>query len=143
MWAPFLAYAALSIWYRTFKRFTTPHSPDGRRFHVYDVHNNDLAETRRIPRQTRNIFEDFIAQKILDEHCQTALDTAKLAFSRLEAKAELAFEHLMQQIQSLQDRTKIKTVPMERHELETLRRFFVFIRYRNSTQYGSVLQTIR
>jgi len=125
-------------------RFATPHSPDDKRFHVYDVHNNDLVETRRIPQQTRNIFEDFAHQELLNEDCQTALRTAELVFSRLEAKAELAFEHLMQQIQVLTslDRTKTKAIPVERHELETLCRFFVFIRYRNSAQYNAMLSNL-
>jgi hypothetical protein len=75
----------------------------------------------------------------LDEYCQNALYTAELAFSRLEAKAELAFEHLMQQILTSQNCTTKKLVTMERHELETLRRFFAFIRYRNSAQYNSMV----
>lgn len=99
-------------------------------------------ETRRIPRQTRNIFEDFANQEILDEDCQAALCTAELVFSRLEAKAELAFEHLMQQILISLDRTKTKAIPVDRHELETLCRFFVFIRYRNSAQYGAMLSNL-
>jgi hypothetical protein len=80
----------------------------------------------------------------LDENCQTALRTADLVFSRLEAKAELAFEHLMQQILTSldQDHTKTKTIPVERHELETLCRFFVFIRYRNSAQYSTMLSNL-
>lgn len=64
---------------------------------------------------------------------------AELAFSGLEAKAELAFEHLMQKISSFQKRTKAMAMQIDRHELETLRRFFVFLRYRNSAQYGLTL----
>lgn len=78
----------------------------------------------------------------MDEHCRTTLYTAMLAFSRLEAKAELAFEHLMQQILSSQNRTKTKPFPMEQDEVNTLRRFFVFIRFRNSTQYSSMLSNL-
>lgn len=76
---------------------------------------------------------------MLDEHCQTALSTAELAFSRLEAKAELAFEHLMQRVLALHTRIKLQVLPMERHEIDVLRRFFIFIRYRNSAKYSFML----
>jgi hypothetical protein len=100
-------------------------------------------ETRRIPQQTRNIFEDFKGQHFSDDHSATTLCTAELAFSRLEARAELALEHLMQSFSSeLEDRSNMTSVWIQRHELETLRRFFVFIRYRNGIHYTNLVQTI-
>lgn len=110
--------------------------------HIYDVHNNELTETRRIPQQARNVFEDFANLEASDEHFQTALHMAELAFSRLEAKAELALEHLMQQVVSLQNRTKTVAMQLEQDMLETLRRFFAFLRYRNSAQYSSMLSNL-
>jgi hypothetical protein len=69
---------------------------------------------------------------------------AEMAFSRLEAKAELAYDHLMQQVLSSRDShtNRRASIPMESHELETLRRFFLFVRYRNSARYGTVLSNL-
>ncbi|KAF7971576.1 hypothetical protein HWV62_20828 [Athelia sp. TMB] len=122
--------------------FSTSLNPDNQRFHVYDVHTNSLAETRRVPQQSRNVFQDFLNQEVLDEHCHTALEAAEMAFAALEAKAELAFEHLMQEVASSQDRTKTKPLSIKQHELETLRRYFVFIRFRNSSAYAFMLSNL-
>ncbi|KZP22879.1 kinase-like protein [Athelia psychrophila] len=122
--------------------FSASLTPDDQRFHVYDVHNNTLSETRRVPQQNRSIFQDFLNQEVLDEHCKIAFEAAEMAFARLEAKAELAFEHLMHEVASSQDRTKTNLASIKRHELETLRRYFVFVRFRNSSQYAFMLSNL-
>lgn len=99
------------------------------------------------------VFADFRTQEVSDGHCDQAwvdteaycsiaLETAELSFSRLEAKAELAFEHLMQNVSATQSRTKTESVTLEGHELDTLRRYFLFIRFRNSAKYISMLSNM-
>lgn len=135
------------------QRFAPAFPNDKQRYHTYDVHNNILSEARRIPQQTIGVFADFRNQEVLDGHCDIdwvdteaycsmTLETAELAFSRLEAKAELALEHLMQNVSTTQSRTKTEPITLEGHELDTLRRYFIFIRFRNSANYSSMLKNM-
>ena len=78
----------------------------------------------------------------MEAYCNMALESAELAFSRLEAKAELALEHLLQSVSTTQSRAKTNPITLEGHELDTLQRYFILIRFRNSATYRSMLSNI-
>ncbi|KAI9459009.1 kinase-like domain-containing protein [Boletus coccyginus] len=126
------------------------HTLDDHRVHIYDVFNNALSETRRIPEQTRTVFHDFTADT-LDEGCHAALRTADLAFTRLETEVERILAAFVLQIRVTRaraddpnsdsgreqegDRARRFEIPMSKREREALLRYFVFLRYRNSEDY--------
>ena len=134
-------------------RFPTPHVPsfrdprkhtlDDHRVHTYDVFNNVLSETRRIPEQTCTVFHDFVSDT-LDEGCHSALRTAEQAFVRLENEVERVLAELARQIrvrthgptdsdpEHCPRRFEIATAKRDR---DVLLRYFVFLRYRNSEAY--------
>lgn len=125
------------------------HTLDDHRVHIYDVFNNVLTETRRIPEQTRTVFHDLITDA-LDEGCHAALRTAEQAFTRLETEVERILAALVLQIRAARARaddhpnsdsdpercrTRRFEMPMSKREREALLRYFVFLRYRNSDSY--------
>lgn len=134
--------------------FSDPHKHtlDDHRMHIYDVFNNILSETRRIPEQTRTVFHDFITDA-LDEGCHAALRTAEQAFTRLETEVERTLAALVLQIRTTRahaddpnsesdvdavtqrSRARRFEVHMAKREREALLRYFVFLRYRNSDAY--------
>lgn len=128
---------------------------DDHRVHVYDIFNNVLSETRRIPEQTQTVFHDFVTDA-LDEGCRDALRTAEQAFTRLENDVERILAQLVLQIRvrahldagsdsdteaeaelkSKSERcTRRFELPMSKREREMVLRYFVFLRYRNSEAY--------
>ncbi|KAH0835653.1 kinase-like domain-containing protein [Lanmaoa asiatica] len=123
------------------------HTLDDHRVHIYDVFNNILSETRRIPEQTRTVFHDFITDA-LDEGCHAALHTAEQAFTRLENDVERILAELVLRIRAHVHAdldtdpdaercavTRRFEVPMSKRDREALLRYFVFLRYRNSEAY--------
>lgn len=127
--------------------------------HIYDVFNNMLSETRRIPEQTRSVFYDFITDPdVLDEGCHAALRTAEQAFTRLENDVEHILAQLVLQIRArtracadpgpdtdtesdpdLECCTATKPrrfeIATSKREREMVLRYFMFLRYRNSEVY--------
>lgn len=124
--------------------------------HIYDVFNNALSETRRIPEQARTVFHDFITDA-LDEGCRAALQTAEQAFTRLETEVERILAAFVLQIRAAcaraddpnsdlereQDSERCRArrfeIPMSKREREALLRYFVFLRYRNSEDYKETI----
>ncbi|KAH7922434.1 hypothetical protein BV22DRAFT_658936 [Leucogyrophana mollusca] len=116
------------------------HSLDDHRVHIYDVYNNVLSETRRIPEQLRTVFQDFNTGA-LDEGCRAALRTAEQAFTRLESEAERILGELVIKIRSSPRAARME-LPMSRRSRDALLRFFVFLRYRNSDKYQAMLDSL-
>ena len=126
------------------------HTLDDHRVHIYDVFNNALSETRRIPEQTSTVFGDFKTDA-LDEGCHAALQTAEQAFTRLENEVERILAVLAVQIRArindpalisdsgtasdAECRARRFELPMSKRERDALLRYFVFLRYRNSEAY--------
>ncbi|KAF9242817.1 kinase-like domain-containing protein [Melanogaster broomeanus] len=121
----------------------TKHTLDDHRVHIYDVFNNVLSETRRIPEQTRTVFQDFITDAV-DEGCLSALRTAEQAFTRLENEVERILADLVLKIRSpgntnTTETTRRLEVPISKRNRDQLLRYFVFLRYRNSVQYNETV----
>ncbi|KAF8120541.1 kinase-like domain-containing protein [Boletus edulis] len=124
------------------------HTLDDHRVHIFDVFNNVLTETRRIPEQTRTVFHDFMTDA-LDEGCHAALRTAEQAFTCLETEVERILAALVLQIRSRRPHVADPAsegeadaacarrfeVPMSKGEREAVLRYFVFLQYRNSEAY--------
>ncbi|KAG8215780.1 kinase-like domain-containing protein [Butyriboletus roseoflavus] len=131
------------------------HTLDDHRVHIYDVFNNVLSETRRIPEQTRTVFHDFITDA-LDEGCQAALHATEQAFMRLENDVERILAQLALQIRAhahrvpdsdvdsecCAARTQRFEVPMSKRDREMVLRYFVFLRYRNSETYKETVDRL-
>ena len=129
---------------KTNSHFRDPHKHtlDDHRVHIYDVFNNVLSETRRIPEQMRTVFHDFVTD-MLDEGCHAALRTAEEAFVRLENDVERLLAEIVLQIRAHahvdpahpEHCMRRFEIPMSKRNREMLLRYFVFLRYRNSEAY--------
>ncbi|KII84781.1 hypothetical protein PLICRDRAFT_117229 [Plicaturopsis crispa FD-325 SS-3] len=114
---------------------------DTHRVHVYDVYENNLTELRRIPFQPRTIFHDF-QNGTLGKVCEVELREAEQAFARLEGDVEHGLTRLVHDVQNIADTAapgQNIAVPVEPRTLLNFRKFFTFLRYRNSTNYDETL----
>ncbi|EGN97419.1 hypothetical protein SERLA73DRAFT_75104 [Serpula lacrymans var. lacrymans S7.3] len=127
------------------KRDSDPnkHSLDDHRVHIYDVYDNELSETRRTPEQSRTVFQEFDTGT-LDDSCRTALRTAELAFTRLESEAERVLDELISKIRAPEDASGYakREIAIPRRSLNVIRKFFVFLRYRNSDEYAAHIASL-
>ncbi|OAX38704.1 kinase-like protein [Rhizopogon vinicolor AM-OR11-026] len=121
------------------------HTLDDHRVHTYDVYNNELTETRRVPEQVQTVFHDFDIIS-LDEGCRSVLRTAEMAFTRLENEVERILSELISKIRSSHSgesrpATRLE-LPISRHSRDALLRYFVFLRYRNSDKYAETVASL-
>lgn len=115
--------------------------------HTYDVFNNTLSETRRIPEQTKTIFQDFLTDTSDEESCSTAHD-AEQAFTLLENEVERILTDLVHALRSSPDARSLSrrelSIPKRSHG--QIVRYFVFLHYRNSEQFkqtvGSLMRRV-
>ncbi|KAI6108701.1 kinase-like domain-containing protein [Pisolithus croceorrhizus] len=120
------------------------HTLDDHRVHIYDVFNNILSETRRVPEQTCTAFQDFLTD-VLDEGCRSAVCAAEQAFMRLENEVERILADLILKLRSPRNTPSAlgrKELPLSRRARDRLLRYFVFLRYRNSKAYESTINTL-
>ncbi|TCD63007.1 hypothetical protein EIP91_006099 [Steccherinum ochraceum] len=134
-----------------------PRYQTGYRVHVYDVFEDILHETRRIP-QSKAVFADFhthTAAPLADE-CLAAIKHAEESFARLEASAERVLTTLLHNLtpsDSGDDEEMIetemkrdrkaesstrplrRTVTLDAREEHVLIKYLVFLRFRNSEAY--------
>lgn len=68
------------------------------------------------------------------------LSDAHRVFSRLEGEARVVLQDLKERTQT--EDCKKKSLPFNRLNVETLRKYFVFLRFRNSSGYRSILQSL-
>lgn len=114
--------------------------------HTYDVYNNELTETRRVPEQVRTVFHDFDIIS-LGGGCRSVLHTAEMAFTRLENEVERILSELISKIRSSHSgesqpaATRLE-LPISRHSRDALLRYFVFLRYRNSEKYKETVASL-
>ncbi|KAK2464977.1 hypothetical protein APHAL10511_003053 [Amanita phalloides] len=108
--------------------------------HMYDVYDNVLSEVQdtasHYPRCTA--FHDF--NYAVDPATREALEDAQDAFVRLERKAEEALEGLVDHIRS---DGSCREIQVERCIADTLRRYFAFLRFRNSKVYKEIVHSVR
>ncbi|KZT18153.1 kinase-like protein [Neolentinus lepideus HHB14362 ss-1] len=114
---------------------------DAQYMHIYDVHGDELAETRRVPDTGRSIFHDF-DNGVLDPGCRAALQKAEVAFGLLEYQVEGLLRDVMEKITAGHDCLDRRPIDMAPGSVTTLSRYFAFLRYRNSTHYYDTLQKL-
>ncbi|CAL1715900.1 unnamed protein product [Somion occarium] len=104
------------------------------RIHVYDVFNDALIEMRRIPK-SKGVFAHFAGEH-LDEHCLTALKDAEESFTRLESAVEKALTALLRRLSTTPLASSRRgDIHLDAQSEYMLRKFLIFLRYRNSEQY--------
>lgn len=135
-----------------------PKWANGHRFHIYDVFNNALVEMRRIP-QSQCVFSQFLVEDPdMGEDCRTALKLAEDAFLRLESAVEQALSSILQRLASqlspssssenaggptpsgsgsasTRRTLKSKTIDLDERTEHTIKKYLIFLRYRNNEQY--------
>ncbi|TFK38492.1 kinase-like domain-containing protein [Crucibulum laeve] len=110
------------------------------RIHIYDVYDNELIQTSEIPATSRLVFQD-IDDGSLDLETRNVLSKADRAFYQLEREAEEALTDLLQRTQWTGDTSK-KSLPFDRKAVEVLRKYFVFLRFRNSAGYRDAIHSV-
>ncbi|KAH6873773.1 TKL/TKL-ccin protein kinase [Coprinopsis sp. MPI-PUGE-AT-0042] len=126
------------------------------RIHLYDVYDNDLAEINQAPPTSRSIFADIACNSdgepiTITEETQRIYDDAEEAFDTLQEDAMVALDSMTSQLQPLglleTSTSDIRSVPelvtLPRSGLSQLRRYLVFIRFRNSPGYSTILWRLR
>lgn len=112
------------------------------RIHTYDVYENELTETRTMPACARSAFDDFRDDSMTNE-CATVLAEVESAFMRLESLAEQALLELMRGIPSpTSDSPRRAQVVLDRHHVDQIRTYLVFLRFRNSPKYAEIATTM-
>ncbi|KAF9496946.1 kinase-like protein [Pleurotus eryngii] len=112
------------------------------RIHAYDVYENELKETRTMPACARSAFDDFRDDSMTNE-CAMVLAEVESAFMRLESLAEQALLVLMRSIPSpTSDSPRRAQVVLDRHHVDQIRTYLVFLRFRNSPKYAEIVTTM-
>ncbi|KAI6012235.1 kinase-like domain-containing protein [Pisolithus marmoratus] len=140
---PYIPQFLWKFWLSDAYGYPSKHTLDDHRVHIYDVFNNSLSETRRVPEQTHTVFQDFLAD-ILDEGCRSAVRAAEQAFVRLENAIERILADLILRLRSLPNTRSHdrKELPISKRSRDQLLRYFVFLRYRNSKAYESTINSL-
>lgn len=103
--------------------------------HVYDVYDNELMEFHRPPKDPRPIFQDLKID-CLEGATHTTLLDAERAFSVLETDTRVALNDFLERtVWNEEGYPGTKALPYDRLTVETLRKYFVFLRFRNSEGY--------
>ncbi|KAL0948376.1 hypothetical protein HGRIS_010958 [Hohenbuehelia grisea] len=117
------------------------------RVHIYDMYENELTETRRMPEKARSVFQDFHDEDMANHaslRCKQTLADAEAAFEELESDAEKTLLELMRSIPEPSESHGHKTVlPMDKHAIDRLRTYLVFLRFRNCTEYTNIIASMR
>jgi len=98
---------------------------------MYDVYDNELSEFLQPPIQTRTAFQDFRDSSL----ATSLLGTAEQAFSLLEWEAETILTQLMESTYSSGIPTRSTSFCFSKERLANLRKYFAFLRFRNSRKY--------
>lgn len=99
-------------------------------------------ELHRPPKQLKSVFQDLKVGSLESETLR-ALQDAEDAFSLLESDARAALNSLLERtVWSGESYTGKKSLPCDRRTVETLRKYFVFLRFRNSQGYRETVHSL-
>ncbi|KAF9530687.1 kinase-like domain-containing protein [Crepidotus variabilis] len=114
------------------------------RVHIYDVYANELTEVNESPSNEPSIFHQFNFG-VLDPNTRYTLEEAESAFSRLEREVESVLREILDYTvwsgRSNSAQSKNSLV-FSRISIEALRKYFVFIRFRNSSGYQETISAL-
>lgn len=110
--------------------------------HVYDVYDNELMELHQLPNEPKSVFQDLKID-FLEIETRRALEYAEDAFSLLETDTRAALNTLLERtVWSEGSYAGKKSLPYDRRTVETLRKYFVFLRFRNSEGYRQTVRSL-
>lgn len=110
--------------------------------HVYDVYDNELMEFHQSPMESKPIFQDLNIG-FLESETHKALKNAEDAFSLLESDTRAALNNLLERtVWSEESYAGKKSLSYNRQTVETLRKYFVFLRFRNSEGYRQTVRSL-
>lgn len=127
------------------------------RIHLYDVYDNELGELNEAPPTSRSIFADIACNSdgepiTITEETRRIYDDAEEAFNKLQEDAMVTIDSITYQLQPPPDILELSTsdmcsvpdaVTLPRSGLSQLRRYLVFVRFRNSPGYSTILWRLR
>lgn len=129
-----------------------------RRLHQYNVYENQLDEIHDAPMISSSLFQGFYLDNSAQEdslaitrdaETTRILLQAEKAFADLETDVSAHVQQILQHLAMPSPgsptsyyRTDLKSVPLSCHQLSQLRRFLVFIRFRNSTGYSTLVEKL-
>ena len=112
------------------------------RIHTFDVYNNALSEAQQAPCEPATIFRDLEIGP-LDGETRKMLSNAETAFASLQHEAKLVLRDMLDRtVWSGEDYAGKKSLPFSRHDVETVRTYFVFLRFRNSRGYRDIVASL-
>ncbi|KAF8814545.1 kinase-like protein [Phlegmacium glaucopus] len=112
------------------------------RVHIYDVYDNELMEFHQPPKEPKPVFQD-LNNGFLENETRRALKDAEDAFSLLELATRAALNDLLERtVWSEESYAGKKSLPYDRRTVETLRKYFVFLRFRNSEGYRQTVHSL-
>ncbi|KAH9475156.1 Putative serine/threonine-protein kinase/receptor R826 [Psilocybe cubensis] len=105
------------------------------RVHVYDVYDNELTEIHQSPKKSTSVFHELNIG-LLEAETRKALSEAEGAFAKLELETEVVLKDLLDRtVWSGGSCSTKRSLPFDRKSVEILRKYFVFLRFRNSAGY--------
>jgi hypothetical protein len=115
-----------------------------RRIHVYDVYDNELKELYHGPKDRPSVFEDLDIFS-LDVDTRRLLHELEETFSRLESVVQWTLKDILDQISDYTkpDDSYKSSLSLSRISVEDLRKYFIFLRFRNSEGYQDVIHSLR
>jgi hypothetical protein len=113
--------------------------PRDPRVHIYDVYDNELSEARSSPPSTRSVFEDFNHG---GSTTRALMQDTEEAFHQLEAEAEATLASFIKHTYSHGNPTSTNSFPFARQVVESLCKYMIFLRFRNSAKYREIVRSL-
>ncbi len=119
-----------------------PSQPLPGRVHIYDVYNNDLKEVHHETKERSCVFQDLNTGS-LDVDTRQLLHAAEESFSRLESATQSSLKHILDGKLKGGDSVSSKiSLPLSSTSVDELRKYFVFLRFRNSVGYQKTIWSL-
>lgn len=112
------------------------------RVHIYDVYDNELMELHEPPKEPKSVFQNLRIGSLETETLR-ALQDAEDAFLLLESDVRAGLNDLLERtVWRDEGYSGKKSLPFDRRTVETLRKYFVFLRFRNSEGYRATVRSL-
>jgi hypothetical protein len=127
---------------QTFSLTQNINSSPSPRVHKYDVYDNELTELYQGPLQSRPIFQDIYSDD-LDLETIRIYEKANDELLLLEQKSEAVFTNILHRTVWSDAEGSPRKVSLDRAEVEAIRKYLIFIRFRNSAGYVKTVASLR
>ena len=119
-----------------------PNRTDYHRLHVFTPDDCNLTETKRVPEEQTDIFQDFD----ISESGELGCDDLRTEYQQALREANEAFKILEKETESILSEALAALTPefptpltLSPYKMNIIRKFFVFLWYRNSQRYSEAL----